>query len=162
MWLDKQGCKTLCNPIRRAVSADADRLTESTIAAKRHWTYPENWIQLWLPQLTITAEYISNHEVWMAMAEDAAVGYYSLEHLSDELWLGNLWVLPEHMGQGIGRLLFEHTFERSRRLGFSVLKIEADPNAQSFYERMGARKVVEHHSEVFGQPRTLPVMEVAV
>ena len=44
----------------------------------------------------------------------------------------------------------------------SVLKIEADPNAQSFYERMGARKVGEHHSEVFGQPRTLPVMEVAV
>ena len=152
----------MCNPIRRAVSADADRLTEITIAAKRYWKYPEKWIHLWLPQLTITAEYISNHEVWMAMAEGAAVGYYSLEHLRDELWLGNLWVLPEHMGQGIGRLLFEHTFERCRRLGFSVLKIEADPNAQSFYERMGARKVGEHHSKVFGQPRTLPVMEVAV
>ena len=148
--------------IIRAMPKDASVLTHITVEAKRYWKYPEKWIHLWLPQLTITAEYISNHEVWMVMSEDAVVGYYSLEYLNDELWLGNLWVLPEHMGQGIGRLLFEHTFERSRRLGFSVLKIEADPNAQSFYERMGAHKVGEHHSKVDGQLRTLPVMEITV
>lgn len=148
--------------IRRASPADAERLTQITIAAKRHWNYPEKWIQLWLPQLTISPSYISSHEVWMAVMEGAPVGYYSLDDINGELWLGNLWVLPEQMGQGVGRLLFEHAFERCCELGFSILKIEADPNAQSFYERMGAYKVGEHHSEVDEQPRVLPVMEVAV
>lgn len=148
--------------IRRTHPADAERLTQITIAAKRHWNYPEKWIQLWLPQLTISPEYISSHEVWMAVMDGSPAGYYSLEYLNGELWLGNLWVLPEQMGQGIGRLLFEHAFERCRELGFSVLKIEADPNAQSFYERMGACKVGEHHSKVDEQPRVLPVMEAAV
>jgi hypothetical protein len=42
------------------------------------------------------------------------------------------------------------------------LKIEAEPNAQNFYEKMGARQVGEHHTEVDGQPRVLPVMEVGL
>ncbi|MBK8780893.1 MAG: GNAT family N-acetyltransferase [Anaerolineales bacterium] len=78
----------------------------------------------------------------------------------DSLWLDNLWVLPGFMGQGIGKQLFQHALERSRALGESVLKIEADPNAQSFYEKMGVRKVGESHSQVDGQPRILPIMEI--
>ncbi len=163
--------------IRRAFPADAERLTQITLAAKRHWDYPETWIQLWLPQLTISPEYISTHELWMALTEESPVAYYSftLEPViarshepqmasatKQSLWLDNLWVLPESMGQGIGRLLFQHALERCRTLGFPVLKIEADPNAQRFYEKMGARKIGEHRGEVDGQPRILPVMEVAV
>jgi len=78
------------------------------------------------------------------------------------LWLDNLWVLPEFMGRGIGPQLFQHALERSRERGESVLKIEADPNAQSFYEKMGARQIGEHHSEVDGQMRVLPVMEISI
>ena len=78
----------------------------------------------------------------------------------DSLWLDNLWVLPEFMGQGIGQQLFQHALERSRERGESVLKIEADPNAKSFYEKMGARQIGEHHGEVDGHARVLPVMEI--
>ena len=46
-------------------------------------------------------------------------------------------------------------------LGRSIRgKIESDPNAQGFYERMGAKVVGEHVGEVEGQPRILPVLEV--
>jgi GNAT superfamily N-acetyltransferase len=64
------------------------------------------------------------------------------------------------MGQGLGRLLFEHALERCKGQDIHSLLIEADPNAQSFYEKMGARKVHEHHTEVDGAPRILPVMEI--
>jgi GNAT superfamily N-acetyltransferase len=144
----------------RATPEHASILTDITIAAKRHWNYPEHWIQLWLSQLTISAEYISENEVWLVVKDDAAVAYYSLKQDDESLWLDNLWVLPEHMRQGIGKQLFQHALERSRARGVSILKIEADPNAQSFYEKMGARKVGEHHSEVDGQPRILPIMEI--
>ncbi len=149
--------------ILRALPEHADQLTQITIAAKRHWGYPDKWMQLWIPVLTISWEYISENETWMRVVENKPVAYYSLKQDLGELWLDNLWVLPEHMGQGLGRSLFEHALERSRSRGFSSLKIEADPNAQSFYEKMGARKIGERqHGEMDGQPRILPVMEISL
>ena len=140
----------------------ADTLTQITISAKRHWKYPEKWIQLWLPQLTITAEYVSENEVWAASDEGRIVGYYALRQVNRDCWLDNLWVLPGFMDRGIGRSLFEHALGRCRELDGSILKIEADPNAQGFYEHMGARKVGEHHTSVENQPRILPLMEIQV
>lgn len=139
----------------------AEALTRITIAAKRHWNYPEHWIQQWLPLLTIHPNYIALNETWMAMIQDEPAAYYSLKQ-DKELWLDNLWVHPSYMGKGVGSKLFTHALERCRKRGASKLKIEADPHAQPFYERMGARKVSEHHSEMDGQPRFLPVMEIDV
>ena len=146
--------------IEQAYAEHAGTLTEIAISAKRHWNYPERWIELWTPALTISSEYISRNETWVAVVETQPVGFYSLYKDGEYLWLDNLWVLPSFMGQGVGKQLFTHALERSRAFGSSILKIEADPNAQSFYERMGARKVGEHHGEVDGQPRILPIMEI--
>ncbi len=146
--------------IIRGLPEHASTLTEITIAAKRHWCYPEKWMEIWLPQLTIFEEYILENEVWVAVLDNILVAYYSLKQDDESLWLDNLWVLPESMGLGIGKQLFHHALERSRARNISILNIEADPNAQSFYEKMGARKIGERHSEVDGQPRILPVMEI--
>lgn len=146
--------------IQRATPEQAEILTALTIAAKRHWNYPEKWIQIWLPLLTVTADYIRENETWAAVEDETCVAYYSLKQEGEFLWLDNLWILPEFIGQGIGRELFQHAVERSRGRGASVLRIEADPNAQVFYEKMGARKIGEHHTEVDGQLRVLPVMEI--
>jgi predicted N-acetyltransferase YhbS len=62
------------------------------------------------------------------------------------------------MGRGIGRALFEHAVEESRRLGHRSLRIEADPNAEGFYARMGARRVGETIAEIEGQRRELPLL----
>lgn len=40
--------------IHRARSTEADQLTTIAIAAKRHWGYPDRWIDLWDRQLAIT------------------------------------------------------------------------------------------------------------
>lgn len=146
--------------IQPAAPEHAGPLTEITISAKRHWNYPERWIELWIPALTTSSSYLSTHETWMAWIEDRPVAWYSFNKNEEGLWLDNLWVLPEYMGQGIGRELFLYALERCRLQDVKVLKIEADPNARSFYEKMGARKVGEHHSEVDGHPRILPVMEI--
>jgi GNAT superfamily N-acetyltransferase len=148
--------------IERAIHEQAAELTALTIAAKRHWNYPEKWIQIWLPLLTVTANYIRDNETWAAVQNDRRIAYYSLKNDGGFLWLDNLWVLPEFMGRGIGRELFGHALERSRALGANTLRIESDPNAQSFYEKMGARKIGEHQAEVDGQRRVLPVMEIVL
>jgi GNAT superfamily N-acetyltransferase len=148
--------------ILRAKPEQAGTLTAITIASKRHWNYPESWIQVWLSSLTVTAEYILANETWVAVEDEKYVAYYSLKHDGEFLWLDNLWVLPEFIGQGIGKGLFHHALEKSNALGATVLKIEADPNAQNFYEKMGARKIGEYRTEAGGQPRRLPIMEINI
>ena len=146
--------------IRRALPKEAEQLTQITIAAKRHWGYPEKWIQLWIPELTFSPENIAENEFWLAEVDEVIAAYYSLKQDVEGLWLDNLWVLPEYIGQGIGRRLFEHALVRGRAWGDSVLKIEADPNAQSFYEKMGAQSVGQHQYELDGKLRILPIMEI--
>ena len=146
--------------IIRGIPEHASILTEIAVSAKRHWNYPEEWIQHWIPQLTISAEYISSNEVWMMTDEEKPIAFYTLSQNEEGLWLDNLWVLPEYIGQGIGKTLFEHALERCKIKKISVLKIEADPNAQRFYEKMGAKQVSEHFTQVNGQARRLPVMEM--
>jgi len=146
--------------IRRASSTDAGRLTQIAAASKRHWGYPENWIQLWLPELTFSSSYILENEVWLAAIDEMLVGFYSFKKDSEYWWLENLWVVPDHMGREIGRKLFQHALGRCRISGESVLKIEADPNAQGFYEKMGACKIGEHRYEFDGKLRVLPLMEI--
>lgn len=45
--------------IRRAESEEAWRLSAIALAAKRHWGYPEEWMELWKDEFVITPEYVS-------------------------------------------------------------------------------------------------------
>src|SRR5688572_26980067 len=90
--------------IIRAKPEEAATLTEIAFAAKRHWGYPESWIQLWADTLTVTPELITRNPTYSAIEDDRAVGFYSLT-TQPRPDLNHLWVLPDSMGRGseIGR-----------------------------------------------------------
>ena len=146
--------------IRRARRDEADVLTEIAHAAKRHWGYPENWIEHWKADLTITPEFIAKHEMYVAMIDEAVVGCCALVFSEALAELEHMWIRPQHMGTGCGRALFRHAKERAANLGIPVLEISADPNAEGFYERMGAERIGEVPAEMEGKPRVLPRMSV--
>lgn len=146
--------------IRRATPADAATLTEIAHAAKRHWGYPENWIERWRNDLTITPEFISRHEVYVAVADTEIVGCCAIVCDGSPAELEHMWIRPDHIGTGVGRALFLHIQERALSLGLPALEISSDPNAEGFYQRMGAKRVGEVRSEIEGQPRMLPRMTI--
>jgi ribosomal protein S18 acetylase RimI-like enzyme len=148
--------------IRQVTPSEADTLTQIAFSAKRHWGYPERWIELWKPQLTFDAEYFQANESWAADVDGQPVAFYTLLDKEGAAWLDNLWVMPEYMGKGIGRMLFQHGVELARLRGFQIFQLEADPNAAGFYERMGMYKIAEHKYELDGQPRILPLMEMKI
>ena len=148
--------------IERARAEHAEALTKIALAAKRHWGYPERWMEIWTPSLTMTPAYIAHHETWMASLDEEPVAFYSLKLDAEAWWLDNLWVRPDAMGQGIGALLLRHARRRARRVGASALRVESDPHAVGFYVKMGARRVGERQSEVNGQPRVLPILEIGL
>ena len=148
--------------IRAALPSQAATLTRIALAAKRHWGYPEHWIEIWTPLLTFTPADLAQADFFVANVDDEMAGFYSLTVAGPRAELGNLWVLPAFMGQGIGRGLFEHALSCARELGCSTLEIEADPNAVGFYEKMGACIVGQRVGEVDGQSRRGPIMEISL
>ncbi len=146
--------------IRRARSDEADVLTEVAHAAKRHWGYPENWIEQWQADLTITPEFIAENEMYVATIDEEVLGCCALAFSEGLAELEHMWIRPRHIGTGVGRVLFQYAKERAAKLGIRVLEISADPNAEGFYERMGARRIGEIKSEIDGQPRVLPRLSV--
>jgi len=148
--------------IRRAIPNQAETLTQIAFAAKRHWDYSEHWIQLWSPLLTITPEFIEKHETYVAYVDEQSAGFCAISIEEQKADVEHLWISPELMGKGIGTGLFNHMLSRCKELGIQVLEIESDPNAQGFYERMGAIKIGEVCGEVDGNPRVLPVLEIKI
>lgn len=146
--------------IRRVKPEQADVLTRIALAAKRHWGYPERWMEIWKPQLTFSPEYFEENESWVAEINNAPVAFCTLLEKDASTWIENLWVSPECIGKGVGKGLFSHAVELARQRGYKLLQLEADPNAVGFYEKMGMRKTGERVSEVEGQPRILPIMEL--
>jgi len=146
--------------IRHAKPEEADVLSQIAISAKRHWGYPERWMKLWIPQLTFTPDYFAENESWVAEENGSPIGFYTLQERDRNAWIENMWLLPEFIGKGIGRQIFVHALELARQRGFTRLRLEADPNATGFYEKIGMWKVGEYQYELGGEPRVLPLMEI--
>ena len=146
--------------VRRVILQEAAALSEIAFAAKAHWGYPKHWLEIWKPQLTFSPEYFEENESWAAEADGYPIAFYTLQEKDGHAWIENLWVSPALIGKGVGKELFLHAAALSRRRGYKTLRLEADPNAVGFYEKMGMDKIGERHSEVEGQPRILPIMEM--
>ena len=146
--------------VRRALPREAEVLTRIAFAAKRYWGYPERWIRHWSESLTVTPEFVRDNEIYAVVSGDEPFGFYALAGTGHEVELEHLWVLPAWIGSGAGRLLFEHAMDRAASRGAKYVEIKADPNAEGFYLRMGARRAGENVYEIEGQRRVLPRMVV--
>lgn len=148
--------KTKTIAIRRALPTEATILTEIAFAAKRHWGYPEAWIAQWRSALTITPKQIAAHPTYVAITvEPVAVAMLSRNGRAFEL--EHFWVRPDRIGRGVGRQLFAHMWQEILAMNGSSLRIESDPHAVGFYQRMGAQRI----GEIETSPgRFLPVLQL--
>lgn len=146
--------------IRRASIEEASALTSIAHEAKRHWGYPEHWIRHWQDDLTITPEFISANQVFVAENAGSLLGFYALVVKQEKAELDHMWVAPSHIGSGVGKELFLHAMQRAAEERIAEVEILADPNAAGFYEKMGAHRIGESTTELDGQPRTLPLLTI--
>jgi GNAT superfamily N-acetyltransferase len=144
--------------IRRGRPGENGVLTRIAQEAKGHWGYPGEWLEAWKDALTLSADFISKNPVFVAEIEGATVGFYALCSEGHTVTLEHLWVAPGHIGTGLGAKLFHHAAKEASALGASAMNIETDPNAESFYLRMGAKRIGEVSSIVNSSPRLLPIL----
>lgn len=143
--------------IRRAVPTDAERATELARRAKAHWGYPAEWLAAWHPHLAISGDDIERHPTFVAAVDNEVVGVCQLQESDQHAFLEHVWVHPDAHGRGVGRALVEHARSNAR----GVIAIVADPHAERFYLRLGARRVGEVSAPMPGAPeRKLPLLEL--
>lgn len=147
---------------RTANSTDADVLTEIAIASKSHWDYPQHWIELWKPGLTITAQKVDDWHIYISLIENSPIGFYALIPLGSTSILEHYWLLPDHIGKGYGRLQLNHMLETAKSHGIRKLVIDSDPKAEPFYRHCGARRTGSALSILEVNLRELPVMVMDV
>lgn len=145
--------------IRRARPGDAEGLSRVAFRAKASWGYPRAWLSAWDAALTVDGRYVREHGVFVADAGGAVAGFVAVE-AGPPPEISHLWVDPEWQGMGVGRALVDRAVRFGRRRGWRAFRIEADPNAVPFYEKLGAARIGEVDAPVLGTPRTLPVLEL--
>lgn len=138
---------------------DAEALTAIAFAAKRHWGYPESWIQAWSEELTFTAADLREPHTYKAVIDGRITGVCTLKLKIGEAEITALWVSPAFIGLGIGRALFANAEAVAKSSGASRLTILSDPHAEGFYRRMGAVAYGQHPASMDATPRFLPQME---
>ncbi len=126
--------------IRRAAPEEAARLSELAIRSKAVWGYEPEFMAACRDELTLSLDYVETTPTFVAEADGAAVGFYSLERLGEtEVELGFLFVEPEAIGRGHGRRLIEHAKAQARAAGYATMVIQGDPHAERFYRAAGGR-----------------------
>ncbi len=138
----------------------APALTMLAYQSKGFWGYPPRWMARWRPRMAITPELVAKHPVFVAMEGGCPVGFYALIIEGREGILEHLWVLPEAIGRGVGRALWEHAMGELAARGVCTVEITADPNAEGFYLCMGARRVRTKRYPLEGRVRELPVLRM--
>ena len=95
--------------IEKAISEDHLSLTDLTIRSKSFWNYSEQQIKEWIPVLTISEAYIQEKEVYKLVKDDEIIAYYSyVANSPNVVLLDNLFVSPEYIGKGVGKLSLIH------------------------------------------------------
>ena len=147
--------------IGKAHRKDAKKITDLTIRSKNYWNYGEKQIAEWKDELTITSKYIAENQVYKMTTSDGLIGFYAFQAESNKIVkLNFLFVAPEHIGNGYGKILINDFVKRIEKTDFKKVTLDADPNAEKFYEKVGFKVVGKLKSSI--KNRFLPIMEMEI
>ena len=149
--------------VRPARADEADCLSALCRRSKAHWGYNDAFLLASKPALTVSPARIAEGRV--LVAEDAngnLLGIAAAEPLEDRVFdLSLLFIEPAAIRTGVGEKLFRAIVGLIAREGAARLRIEADPNAEDFYVRLGARRIGEAPSGAI-PGRMLPLLEYVI
>ncbi len=146
--------------VRPARADEAGALSDLALRSKGHWGYSQEFLDSCRDELTVSPAWCETGRVLVADDGDL-LGFVAIDGEPPDGELAHLFVEPAAMGRGLGGLLTSAALDLAARLGMDSLHLDADPHAEAFYTRLGARRVGESPSgSIVG--RVLPRMALAV
>ena len=145
--------------IVKASKEDAEELTEIALASKAYWGYSQEQLESWREDLTVTPEMVENNEIKFIGTQKEIGAFYilNLDEPDDYCTLEFLFVRPDFIGRGFGRVLLKQAFLSAKANKKKYMRVLSDPNAESFYAKYGFKVIAQEKSSI--PNRFLPIME---
>lgn len=122
--------------IRRARADEAGALTQLALRAKASWGYDAAFMEACREELTLTPAKMAVWQVWVAEAGERIAGMIAL-NLERGAEVEDFFVDPTFQGRGVGGALIATLLQATRAAGATVLEVDADPNAEAIYAKLG-------------------------
>ena len=124
--------------LRDVQQDELESLSELCLRSKAVWGYDDAFIAACRVELTLQPAEMQSTHLQLAAAETVPVGLVQIKVADQDADLLKLFVEPDRLKSGIGRLLLGWAIARAKSLHARTMTIEADPDAVAFYQRMGA------------------------
>jgi GNAT superfamily N-acetyltransferase len=126
--------------LRDARQDELQSLTELCLRSKAVWGYDAAFMAACRLELTLRLDDLRSTQLQVAESDTATVGVAQVKVVGADADLLKLFVQPDQIKSGIGRVLFGWAVDQARSAGALRIIIEADPGAVLFYQRMGAHR----------------------
>lgn len=137
--------------LRPARIEECAALSDLVLRSKAHWGYSDVFMESCREELAVTPERLAAQPCRVLERDGRPVGLWALD-LSDAVpEVALMFADPALIGSGIGHLLWQDMMGEARRLGHARIRLDADPNAEPFYERMGCQRIGSHASPSTGR-----------
>jgi predicted N-acetyltransferase YhbS len=136
--------------MRPANCSEAPLLSELAFRSKAYWGYSAEFIEACREELWVSAKDIDDPASEFVACEvgGSVIGYCAIEPISQNQYeLEALFVEPQHIGCGNGRVLIKEAKKLAAQRGAESLLIQGDPNAEKFCLGAGGVKIGERESE---------------
>ncbi len=147
--------------IRPAKPDETKVLTELVMVSKQANGYSDAFMALCRDDLRVTPERLRDGNFWVAEVPEGLCGCVCLSVDDDGAGgeVSSFFVHPDFQGKGVGKRLWHEIVALAKDHGLTVLHLESDPAAQSFYDKLGFTTIRETPSGSIAG-RMLPYMEL--
>ncbi|WP_262493586.1 GNAT family N-acetyltransferase [Flavobacterium branchiophilum] len=104
---------------------------------------------------------LKKNKVYKLVKNEQIIGYYSYFSTDENIIkLDNIFILPEFIGKGFGKILMNDFLQNIKQLGITKVTLDAEPNAENFYKNFGFETIGKLESSI--KDRYLPIMELRI
>ena len=93
-------------------------------------------MERWKPDLELRKVDLDQQQILVLSDAEQPIGFSAIEDLSEHIEVHHLWLLPTHIGKGLGKRLLQQSLTKAFELGKPII-VDADPNAEGFYTNFG-------------------------
>jgi ribosomal protein S18 acetylase RimI-like enzyme len=138
-------------PARENSLSEVNRLIARS---KSYWPWPAGYLEKALPLQEITTTYLRGNRCFEVISNAGdLLAFVSVVETDARVVIDNLWVAPERIRRGIGRMACNHIIRLAQERGWPRLWVLPDPPAEGFYRALGFSDTGERvPSRVSGGP----------
>lgn len=122
--------------ILKATIKDIPVLNAISWSSKMYWKYPHEWMEKWKDELQVKRSDFILSKIYNITVAEKIIGFCAIQDQSEYYEISHLWILPEFIGKGYGKILLSTILEEIITQSKDIM-VTADPNAEGFYHALG-------------------------